>query len=163
MALSAGINRVVSHFNIMNDQAFKSSNAAFKAILKKYRKEAKDAITPASLTITFGYCAGLSPKLTKTHQILKGVDTCMLFLVIHCVQQRVLTWQSAPRMQKPSTSMDPKHVVQVKLDTCSIWYTRKPMGAHYLCVMLKKICEQVKNKQKKNLQLNFNTACSPAL
>ncbi|KAK0134447.1 hypothetical protein N1851_029942 [Merluccius polli] len=42
MSLRAGINRHLSDVNIINDPVFKTSNAVFKAILKRYIKSGKD-------------------------------------------------------------------------------------------------------------------------
>ena len=41
-SLRAGINRLLTEFNVMTDTRFKTSNAVFKAIFKRYRKSGKD-------------------------------------------------------------------------------------------------------------------------
>ncbi len=42
MCIRAGINRYITKHNIINDKDFKSSNAVFKSIIKRYRKMWKD-------------------------------------------------------------------------------------------------------------------------
>ncbi|XDV52369.1 hypothetical protein PO909_021103 [Leuciscus waleckii] len=42
MCLRAGINRHITKYNIISDKDFKSSNAVFKSVLKRYRKNGKD-------------------------------------------------------------------------------------------------------------------------
>lgn len=70
MALRAGINRVLPQFNIIADEAFKSSNAVFKSVLKRYRKEGKDVSAhhpniPENHLQMLRRSAALSPETAK--------------------------------------------------------------------------------------------------
>lgn len=202
-SLRAGINRHLSDVNIISDTVFKTSNAVFKAILKRYRKSGKDTsfhhprITESDLQ-TIRCSSALSPdtplglvrkvwfdiqlcfarrgregsrELTMTSFVIQrdehGVEYISLahnpqtknhkdpndphkenlrgFMFARhgdplCPVKSFKSYISKCPPDAKSFYLHPKHSITVASD---VWYSREPMGVHYLGNMLKKISEEV--------------------
>ncbi|XP_047460232.1 zinc finger MYM-type protein 4 isoform X2 [Mugil cephalus] len=203
-SLRAGINRHLREVNIIGDTAFKTSNAVFKAMLKRYRKSGKDTSfhhprIPESELEQIRSSSALSPdtplglvrkvwfdiqlclarrgreenrELTMTSFTIQrdedGVEYVSLahnpqtknhkdpndphkknlrgFMYARpddplCPVQSFKKYISKCPPEAKSFYLHPKRSVAVASD---VWYSREPMGVHYLGDMLKKICEEVR-------------------
>ncbi|KAK0140873.1 hypothetical protein N1851_022126 [Merluccius polli] len=187
-----GINRHLSDVNIINDPVFKTSNAVFKAILKRYIKSGKDTSTIlASLSRIFKKsdvhlrCLPIHPSASSercgltSSCVLLGVAGRGAIIDEHGVEYVSLAHNPQTKNHKDpnephkenlrgfmfarpgdplcpvksikkyiskcppdakSLYLHPKHSITVASD---VWYSREPMGVHYLGNMLKKISEEV--------------------
>ncbi|XP_076586564.1 uncharacterized protein LOC143320627 [Chaetodon auriga] len=202
-SLRASINRHLRDVNIISDTVFKSSNAVFKAILKRYRKSGKDTSfhhprIPESDLEIIRCSSALSPdtplglvrkvwfdiqlclarrgregnrELTMTSfSIQRDEDGVEYVSLAHKPDAKNHKAPNDPQKQnqrgfmfaRPGDPLCPvksfkKYVSKCPPDAKSfylhpkrsitvasdVWYSREPMGVHYLGDMLKKISEEV--------------------
>ncbi|XP_041862003.1 uncharacterized protein LOC121652924 isoform X2 [Melanotaenia boesemani] len=202
-SLRAGINHHLRDVNIISDTAFKSSNAVFKAILKRYRKSGKDTSfhhprIPESDLEIIRCSPALSPEtpLGLVRKVWFDIQLCLarrgregnreLTMTSFNIQRDEAGVEYVSLAQNPDAKnhKDPnnphkqslrgfmlarpgdplcpvqsfkKYISKCPPDAKSfylhpkrsittasdVWYSREPMGVHYLGDMLKRISEEV--------------------
>lgn len=207
-SLRAGLNRYLE-FNIITDTRFKTSNAVFKALLKRYRKGGKDTslhhprISESDLELIRNSTA-LSPDtpLGLVRKVWFDIQLCLarrgregnreLSMASFILQRdedgvEYVSLAHNPQSKNHKDPNDPdkenlrgfmfarpedplcpvasykKYVSKCPSDAKSfylhakravatgVWYSREPMGVHYLGNMLKMISEEVITLSNKNM------------